>query len=147
MKKLMIFSLVVLTQSMALADTNVYSYQDENSKAASFEVYDVAGSFGEEQITWQDTEGKKTVLQFLSASIDSYEAALSVQANGSQIPVDLNISLSLGESFAQIKEMMRQKDFRDTFTYLPESCSESSVGFALIANNLNMDMKGYCLSK
>lgn len=123
-----------------------WTYLDETKKPARLTLYDRANVSGEEMVTWTTSDGSVQMAKPASASALSVEVPVFVQSTDGKILLDVNLGISMGSSFEQIKTMLKDPSYRQAFSYLPNSCNEKDTAFLVVVNNVDGTMLGYCLT-
>jgi len=138
--KYLFFGLILSTSVMAQEFT--WTYSGENS--GEMIVYDVSGQFGEEYIMWM-RNGQRALVEISEVSMNGYGANHVVEDSAGDTLTDVSISIMLRGSYTSILPLLQDDAFRETFTELPNACAEKANGFLILSDNLNSEMRGYCL--
>ncbi|MCB0349556.1 MAG: hypothetical protein KDD38_00135 [Bdellovibrionales bacterium] len=142
-----LFLLIIISSSHSFAaDIKNWTYIDENNMAASLSLYDKANVSGEEMVTWITSDGSVQMAKPATASNLNVEIPVFVQSDDGEILYDLNLGISMGTSFTQVKSMLKDISYRQAFEYLPETCSDKDTAFLVVVNNVESTMFGYCLT-
>jgi hypothetical protein len=144
LKKILLISL--FSVPAFASDITNWTYLDEAGKAASLTLFDKANISGEEMVTWTTSDGSVQMAKPATASKLNVEIPVFVQADNGEILLDLNLGISMGTSFKQVKTMLNDASYRAAFEYLPESCDAKDTAFLVVVNNVESIMFGYCLT-
>ena len=125
--------------------TYSYTYQDEKSRLSSFEIYDDPFQSGEEYGVWISPDFSSQLAKPKVVTPQSYEFNYFLQNPEGEILLDVDLAISKGVAFVQIKKLLLEESFRVAFDYLPKTCAEDDVAFLIITDNGNSTMKGFCL--
>jgi hypothetical protein len=138
-----LFVLILLISATSFAESTTWNLTYSDGQKAVLEIHDNPNTVGEEFLYF------KLAHALLGARADvsknGYEANIVITDSTGETLTDWSLSISFGNAYNNIKELLKEESFKKTFDFLSLDCDGKDKGFLMINDNINMTMTGHCL--